>query len=101
MNTVETHDTWECALRLSWEEAWMENCTLMITDALSKPLQSKLFFLIQQVVCHELSFCCSGLFLSWWPFQLLEFMTLYKENFLYFSKNNGLLKPVYCIYYYV
>lgn len=67
-DTVETHNTWECALRQCWEAAWMENWTLMITDgelAYPNPYRANFFLLwllsslpehwyIQQVVCHEI-----------------------------------------------
>lgn len=62
-DTVDTHDTWECARRRSWEAAR----ALMIADgelAAPNPYRAKNVFsssgffhhwYIQQVVCHELS----------------------------------------------
>lgn len=74
--TVETHNTWECALR----QNWMENWTLIITDgelAYPNPYRAKPFpppasFITARTLVHSTSglpwdFCFTSCFLCYVP----------------------------------
>lgn len=71
-DTVETRNTWECALRQSWEAAWMENCSLIIADgelAYPNPYRAKLFpplasFITARTLVHWCFTSCSLCYFS-------------------------------------